>query len=104
MLRPGPGEGRAGGSDGGNKLAAVEIDQSTACSLDGMLLADYPGPKVQMHYAGVAQPDWFCDTIEMFNVYLNPEQARAAVARLQHRVAFQHIQAVCDADLIWLFL
>ena len=45
-----------------------------------MLLADYPGSKVQMHYAGVERPDWFCDTIEMFNVYLNPEQARLVTA------------------------
>lgn len=61
-------------------LAPVEIDRSTSCELDGMLLADYPGSKVQMHYAGVERPDWFCDTIEMFNVYLNPEQARLVTA------------------------
>ncbi len=71
-----------GGGEGGGRgaVAPVEIDGSSSCALDGMLLADYPGPKVQMHYAGVAQPDWFCDTIEMFNVYLNPEQARAVSA------------------------
>ena len=26
-------------------VAPVEISQDTACELDGMLLADYPGPK-----------------------------------------------------------
>lgn len=57
--------------------APVEISQGTSCSLDGMLLADYPGPKAQIHYAGKAEPDFFCDTIEMFHIYLNPEQVRA---------------------------
>ena len=65
-----------GSSDGSGAVAALEIDRSTSCALDGMLLADYPGPKAQDHYSGLAQPDWFCDTLEMFNVYLNPEQAR----------------------------
>lgn len=64
------------GSEGGATLVPLEIDRSTSCALDGMILADYPGPKVQMHYAGRAEPDWFCDTIEMFSLYLNPEQAR----------------------------
>lgn len=61
-------------------LAAVEVDRSTACSLDGMLLADYSGPKAQIHYEGAAAPDFFCDTVEMFSVYLNPEQARKVKA------------------------
>ena len=43
------------------------------CQMD---LFEHPGPKAQVHYSGLAQPDWFCDTLEMFNVYLNPEQAR----------------------------
>jgi copper chaperone NosL len=60
----------------GAPLATVEIDPTTACSLDGMLLADYPGPKAQIHYEGTPQPEFFCDTVEMFSVYLNPEQAR----------------------------
>lgn len=63
------------GSEGGAS-GPQEITASTSCSLDGMLLADYPGPKAQIHYANRAEPDWFCDTVEMFNVYLNPEQVR----------------------------
>ncbi|HRM93265.1 MAG TPA: nitrous oxide reductase accessory protein NosL, partial [Alicycliphilus sp.] len=43
-------------------LAPVEIDRSTSCELDGMLLADYPGPKAQIHYAGQDRPAFFCDT------------------------------------------
>ena len=54
----------------------LEINQGTSCSLDGMLLADYPGPKAQIHYAGQAEPDFFCDTVEMFHMFLNPEQVR----------------------------
>lgn len=70
----------SGNQSGGKTITPLEIDRSSSCALDGMLLADYPGPKVQMHYAGVERPDWFCDTIEMFNVYLNPEQARLVTA------------------------
>lgn len=57
-------------------IVPAEISRSTSCILDGMVLADYPGPKAQIHYAGRAEPDFFCDTVEMFHVYLNPEQAR----------------------------
>jgi copper chaperone NosL len=59
---------------------AVEIDPSTTCSLDGMILADYPGPKAQIHYEGATSPEFFCDTVEMFSVHLNPEQARKVKA------------------------
>lgn len=58
-------------------LAPVEIDASTACELDGMLLADYPGPKAQIHYAGQETPTFFCDTVEMFHALLAPEQVKA---------------------------
>lgn len=53
-------------------VAPVELKQGTACSLDGMLLLDYPGPKAQIHYAN-GKTDFFCDTMEMFSIYLNPE-------------------------------
>lgn len=58
------------------KVAPLEITQGTSCSLDGMLLADYPGPKAQIFYAGQTEPEFFCDTVEMFHVYLTPEQVR----------------------------
>jgi copper chaperone NosL len=54
----------------------VEIDGATTCDLDGMLLADYPGPKAQIHYAGQTAPTYFCDTVEMFAALLRPEQVR----------------------------
>ncbi len=57
-------------------VAPLEISRGTSCSLDGMLLADYPGPKAQIFYAGQEAPDFFCDTVEMFHIYLTPEQVR----------------------------
>jgi copper chaperone NosL len=45
-----------------------------------MLLADYPGPKAQVHFAGQAQPSFFCDTVELFNTLLAGEQVRAVRA------------------------
>ena len=61
-------------------LAPVEFGAATACELDGMLLADYPGPKAQIHYAGAAAPVFFCDTVELFNMLLRPEQVRQVLA------------------------
>lgn len=63
------------GNDSGAAVA-VEFDDTATCSLDGMLLADYPGPKAQIHYAGRPEPEFFCDTMEMLGIYLEPEQVR----------------------------
>lgn len=64
--------------------APVEITAATACELDGMLLADYPGPKAQIHYVGMAAPMFHCDTVELFALLLKPEQVRAvAIAYVQ---------------------
>lgn len=54
------------------------IQTGTACSMDGMLLADFPGPKGQIHYAS-GEPDFFCDTQEMFSIYLQPEQQKRII-------------------------
>ncbi len=35
---------------------AAEIDAHSTCDLDGMLLADYPGPKAQIYYVGQKAP------------------------------------------------
>lgn len=55
---------------------ASEPDAGTSCALDDVL-ADFPGPKAQLRYSGQDAPDFFCDTVEMFHLYLNPEQVRA---------------------------
>ena len=66
-----------------NKQAAPvipqEIKADTACAMDGMVLADFPGPKGQIQYADGA-PDFFCDTFELFSIYLQPEQKRHITA------------------------
>lgn len=54
----------------------VEITAETSCELDGMTLADYPGPKAQIHYADQDKPAFFCDTIELFSMLLANEQVR----------------------------
>ncbi len=57
----------------------LEITKDTACSLDGMVLMDFPGPKAQIqHEQGAA--DFFCDTKEMFSTVLRPEQKKRIVA------------------------
>lgn len=68
---------------GESKTAAIipaEIDPASTCDLDGMLLADYPGPKAQIFYAGETKPAWCCDTVEMFSLLLKPEQVRPVAA------------------------
>ncbi|HJW02770.1 MAG TPA: nitrous oxide reductase accessory protein NosL [Azospira sp.] len=56
-----------------------EIAADTACALDGMTLVDFPGPKAQIHY-DQGEPDFFCDTREMFSIVLRPEQKKRIVA------------------------
>ena len=56
-----------------------EITTGTVCALDGMLLKDYPGPKAQIHYSK-GERDFFCDTVEMFSIYLRPEQQKHVTA------------------------
>jgi copper chaperone NosL len=69
--------GKALDTSGGAAPTPVEIQAGTTCDLDGMLLNDYPGPKAQVFYAGQDRPDFFCDTIELLNALLKPEQVRA---------------------------
>lgn len=60
-------------------IAPIEMDRTTSCSLDGMILMDYPGPKAQIHYDN-GDTDFFCDTMEMFSIYLRPEQKKRIAA------------------------
>lgn len=61
-------------------LAPLEIDASTTCELDGMLLGDYPGPKGQIFYGGQDKPQFFCDSVELLHTLLLPEQVKAVAA------------------------
>lgn len=67
----------------------ADISRDTTCSLDGMTLMDYPGPKAQILYEQGA-PDFFCDTIELFATVLRPEQ--------QKRVRAIFVQDMAQAD------
>lgn len=57
-----------------------EIAAQSSCSLDGMLLSDYPGPKGQIIYKGDTQVNWFCDSMELLSTLLKPEQVRPLLA------------------------
>ena len=61
------------------QAVALEPTDATACSLDGMLLKDFAGPKAQIDYAQ-GKPDFFCDLLEMFSALLAPEQKRPVAA------------------------
>lgn len=65
--------------EGPKSAKPLEIAQGTACALDGMVLLDFPGPKAQIHYDR-GDPDFFCDTREMFSIVLRPEQKKHIVA------------------------
>lgn len=67
----------------------IEISHDTICSLDGMTLMDYPGPKAQMQFER-SEPEFFCDTVEMLSIYLKPEQ--------QQRVLAVFVQDMAQAD------
>lgn len=62
--------------DDSGPVAAADFDNAASCALDGMLLSEYPGPKGQMRVNGQAQPEWYCDTLELLNAMLRPEQVR----------------------------
>lgn len=68
--------GKAGDGAQANAMPPLEIDRSTTCELDGMLLADYPGPKAQVFFAGQSRPEFFCNTVELLSTLLRPEQVR----------------------------
>jgi copper chaperone NosL len=67
----------------------VQLDRDIVDSVDGMILLDYPGPKGQIHYAS-GKPDFFCDTVGLFSMYLQPEQ--------QKRVQALFVQDMGQAD------
>ena len=67
-----------------------EIAAQSSCSLDGMLLSDYPGPKGQVIYKGSSEVNWFCDSMELLSTLLKPEQVRPLLAA--------HVQDMAQAD------
>jgi len=57
----------------------MELSDSAICSMDGMLLADFPGPKGQILY-DQGKPEVFCDTVELLSALIAPEQQRHVAA------------------------
>lgn len=53
-----------------------DFGEADACVLDGMYLADFPGPKGQIHYAD-GRIDWFCDSVELLHTLKMPESVQA---------------------------
>lgn len=76
--------------DNGDAVKPHEIAAQSSCSLDGMLLSDYPGPKGQVIYKGDSQVNWFCDSVELLSTLLKPEQVRPVLAA--------HVQDMAKAD------
>jgi copper chaperone NosL len=70
-------------------LYAVDPAADTACSLDGMVLRDFPGAKAQIRYAD-GKTEYFCDVVELLRMLLAPEQARGNSA--------QYVQDMGKAD------
>ena len=66
-----------------------DFTRSTTCALDGMALADYPGPKGQIQY-DAGPPDFYCDTVELLATLLRPEQ--------QKHITAVHTQDMAKAD------
>lgn len=69
----------AGCGEPAKSTQPLEIAGDTACALDGMILKDFAGPKAQIHY-DQGEPDFFCDTREMFSIFLRPEQKKRITA------------------------
>lgn len=59
-------------------LQPHDFAADTPCALDGMLLAEFPGPKGQIVY-DQGPPDFFCDTVELVSTLLAPEQQKRVV-------------------------
>lgn len=57
-------------------MGPIEPRADAHCELDGMTLADYPGPKGQIRYED-GKTAFFCDTLELLSVLHHPEQVRA---------------------------
>ncbi len=55
------------------KPAPVDFDREDSCHVCGMIMVDFPGSKVQIHYTN-GRIDKFCSTIDFFIFYLQPDR------------------------------
>lgn len=56
------------------------ISGEDECALDGMIVANYPGPKAQILYREEDKRDFFCETKELFHLYMEPGMEARVVA------------------------
>lgn len=90
LLGPAALSGCGRASDGAGPAKAADFGTGASCALDGMVLAEYPGPKGQIQYADRDEVEWYCDTLEVLSVLRAPEQVRPL------RAAF--VQDMAKAD------
>jgi copper chaperone NosL len=55
------------------KPLPIELSREHACAVCGMITADIPGAKAQIHYKD-GKVDTFCCTLHMFSFYLQPDR------------------------------
>ncbi len=58
---------------------ALDFTDATLCAMDGMQVAEFPGPKGQVQYDR-GGPEFYCDTVELLSALLRPEQQRRVAA------------------------
>ena len=68
--------------------APAAISGDDECALDGMIVANYPGPKAQIRYRQDGKIEFFCETKELFHVYVEPGmEAKVAALYVQDTAA-----------------
>jgi copper chaperone NosL len=55
------------------KPLPIELTREHACTVCGMIIADFPGATAQIHYRE-GKTDFFCSTLEMFLFYLQSDR------------------------------
>ncbi len=77
------------GPPGKSDPVSLDPADGVYCALDGMILAEHPGPKGQIRYAD-GSVDYYCDTVELVSTLLQPEQARS--------ISGAYVQDMAQAD------
>jgi copper chaperone NosL len=71
-----------------SKASPAAISGGDECALDGMIVANYPGPKAQIQYRQEGKRDFYCETKELFHVYIEPGlEARVIAIYVQDTAA-----------------
>lgn len=68
------------GNQASKAASPAAISGENECALDGMIVANYPGPKAQIQYRQEGKRDFFCETKELFHVYIEPGMEARVIA------------------------